>query len=88
MEQGRTSERRNGHDRRMGGASSYTGPERRSLRYRRGLDYLVCIYCKKVCDANGNWNQTSSVTENINECRAGICPDCSSKRFSHFSTDN
>ena len=88
MEQVRTSERRSGHDRRMSGASSYTGPERRSLRYRRDLDLIACIYCKKVCDVHGGWDQNASTTKSVNECRAGICPDCSSERFSKFYSDN
>jgi len=33
------TDRRSGKDRRLGGASSYNGPERRSLKYRRsGID--------------------------------------------------
>ena len=87
MEQVRTSERRSGRDRRTHGASSYSGTERRSLMYRRGLDLVACIYCKKVCDAYGNWSQTASVTENITEYRAGICPECSSTRFPQFYTN-
>ena len=88
MEQVRASERRSGRDRRTTGTYLYTGPERRVLRYRRGLDLIACIYCKKVCDAHGGWGQTATGTAKTNECRAGICPDCSSERFSKFYSDN
>jgi len=84
MEQVRTTEIHTGSDRRMGGTSIYAGPKRRSLKYRRDADFIVCIYCKQACDSYGMWGKHASSLRSIDQCRAGICPDCSSRRLSHF----
>ena len=52
MGQVRISDRHTGRDRRSGGASSYTVPERRKLKYRRSGVTAVCIYCRGVCGAS------------------------------------
>lgn len=83
-----TSDRRSGHDRRQGGASSYTGPERRQVKYRRNADFIACRHCKKVCDANGSWGPNASTPDTISTFRAGICPECSSKGFTPFYPDD
>ena len=88
MGQVRISERRSGHDRRMAVRSAYTGPERRINTFRRKVDLVVCIYCKRACGSHGKWDQDRSTMKDIDECQAGICPDCSSRRFPKFYTDN
>jgi len=86
---GRTgnSDRRRGVDRRKGGASDYTGPERRRA-YRRKTDFIACVHCKKVCDASGNWGPKVSPPDTATRFRAGICPECSSKGFTPFYPDD
>ncbi len=94
MEQARVSDRRVGGDRRKGGTSTYTGPERRKLTYRRlGLDRrgllpAVCMYCGKTCGDQKGWSKDSLTIETTAECRMGICADCSSRKFPQFYTDN
>jgi len=46
MGQARISDRRIIRNRRMIGAFSYTGPERRDLKYRRSGEAAICIYPK------------------------------------------
>ncbi len=84
MERDRTLERRSGRDRRKNGASGYTGPERRRVKYRRDADFIACIHCKKVCNANGSWGSNALMPDIITQFRAGICPECSSKGFTPF----
>ena len=88
MERNGTLERRSGRDRRNGGASSYTGPERRRVKYRRTADFIACIHCRKVCDSNGTWGSNASTPDTIAQFRAGICPECSSKGFTPFFPDD
>jgi hypothetical protein len=86
MEQAKIPDKRIVRDRRMRGASSHTGPERRSLKYRRSGEAAVCIYCGEVCGDSKGWNQGDSTIETSVEYRGGICTDCSSKRFPQFYT--
>lgn len=68
-------------DRRMRGFSSYTGPERRHLKYRRSGEASICIYCGKICGDSKGW-QDSSVNDPAVEARRGICVACASKKCS------
>ena len=79
---------------RIGTGHASTGPERRSVKYRRrNTDRrsswpAVCIYCGKVCGGSNDWTQAADTIETTVEHRASICIDCSSKRFPQFYTDN
>jgi hypothetical protein len=94
MEQARVSDRRVGGDRRKGGTSTYTGPERRILKYRRtGLDRrdllpAICMYCGKTCGDQIGWSKNSVTIETSVETRMGICTECSSRKFPQFYSDN
>jgi len=94
MEEERVSDRRTGHDRRVGGAVAYSGPEKRTLKYRRvgldrrGLLHTVCLYCGQSCDDQRSWSHNSVTIETTADFRMGICSDCSSKKFPQFYTDN
>ena len=87
MKQVKISDKRIIRDRRMRGAFSYSGPERRDLKYRRSGEAAICIYCGEVCGDSRGWNQGESTLETTVEGRGGICTDCSSKRFPQFYTD-
>ena len=88
MQQVRASERRSGYDRRTTGTVPYAGPERRILRHRRTSDLIVCLYCKQNSGPRGDWSENITLLEDVDGCRAGICPDCSSKRFPQFYSKN
>ena len=88
MEKTGTRDRRSGRDRRKGEDTGYTGPERRRLKYRRNADFIACIHCKKVCDANGSWGSNASTPDTTAQFRAGICPECSLKGFTPFYPDD
>jgi len=90
----RTNDRRAGCDRREDAAgAAYVGPERRQLKHRRigidrrGLLPNVCVYCGKVCGADGGWIQDASGSEPTVECRNGICADCASEKYPPYKTD-
>jgi len=90
MFQTRSSDRRSGADRRNGGNPSYSGPERRRLKYRRiGLDRrgsmpAVCMYCGSVRDSQGDWTQDQAPLHPDIKPRTGICIDCSKEKFPQF----
>jgi len=88
MERTGTSDRRSGRDRRKGEDASYTGPERRRGKYRRSADFIACMHCKKVCDADGTWTSNAPTADTTSQFRAGICPECSSKGFTPFYPDD
>ena len=88
MAQAGISNRRSGRDRRIGGTSTYTGPERRKLRDRRSGRATVCIDCGKVCGDQNGWIKGSLPREAAAECLIGTCTDCSSKQVPKFSTGN
>lgn len=93
MKERKTTDRRSGLERRMEGAHAYTGPERRQLKHRRigfdrrGLLPNVCIYCGKVCGADGGWVQGDATISATVECRDGICGDCSLERFPQYYSE-
>lgn len=90
MFQVRSSDRRSGIDRRNGENPSYSGPERRQLKYRRiGIDRrgslpAVCIYCGSVRDPQGDWTKDQAPLHPDVEPRTGICIDCSKEKFPQF----
>ena len=88
MEQGTTLDRRSCRDRRMGGTFTYTGPERRSLKYRRSGRTTVCLYCGKVCGDQKGWIKGSFTIETAAGYLIDICTDCSSKRVQKFYTND
>ena len=94
MEQRRIADRRIGRDRRTTRTSAYTGPERRSIRFRRnGFDRRkewppICAYCGKVCGDDWKSIQAFSTVESTVESLISICPDCSKKRFPQFYSND
>ncbi len=88
MAQAGISNRRTGRDRRVVGTSAYAGPERRKLNCRRTVDLATCIYCGKLCGDKRNRIQKASIADTIVENQAGVCIECSSKRFPQFYTDD
>ena len=80
MEQGTIFDRRICPDRRKGGVSTYTGPERRKLKDRRSGKTIVCINCGKVCDERRGWTQGSLSRESATKYQIDICTGCSLKQ--------
>ncbi|CAD7844654.1 MAG: hypothetical protein [Olavius algarvensis Delta 4 endosymbiont] len=92
MYRDRSSDRRSGLDRRVSKEPSYSGPERRQLKYRRiGIDRrgslpAVCIYCGSVRDSQGDWTKDQEPLHAGDNPRTGICIECSKEKFPQFYT--
>jgi len=80
MEQGTIFDRRVGPDRRKGGSSTYTGPERRKLKDRRSGKTIVCTNCGKVCDDRRGWAQGPFSREGATIDQIDMCTSCSIKQ--------
>ena len=86
MEQGTILDRREFHDRRIGGASTYTGPERRKLKDRRCGIVTICVFCGEVCGSQRGWVKSPPQTGTAADYLLDVCADCYSKRFTHTFT--
>jgi hypothetical protein len=82
------TDRRTIPDRRKKVSTTYIGIERRKMMPRRNLEVVTCIYCGRICGSQDDLSQAASTIETTVECRAGICIDCSTKRFPQFYADD
>jgi hypothetical protein len=84
METGTVLDKRTCRDRRMGGVTTHTGPERRELRDRRSGLITVCIFCGDVCGDQKGWIRSPLPMETAGDFIVDVCADCHSKRFTKF----
>jgi hypothetical protein len=81
MDQGTVLDKRTCRDRRVGGVSTHTRPERRALRDRRSGLVTVCIFCGEVCGDQKSWVKSPLPMETAGDSLVDVCADCASKRF-------
>jgi len=86
MEQGTLLDRREFHDRRIGDATAYTGPERRKLKDRRNGIITVCVFCGEVCGNQRGWFKSPPPTDTAADYLLDVCAGCYVKRFTHTFT--
>lgn len=83
MEQGTILDRRDFRDRRLGGAATYTGPERRTLTDRRSGTITVCVFCGEVCGNQRTWLKSPPPKDTSEDFQLDVCETCYSKQFTH-----
>lgn len=84
MIKGTILDRRSCDDRREGGLSTYTGPDRRKSGDRRDEKITICVFCEQICGDKKSWFKSSNLKDHVRITRftcVTSAPQSSVSRF-------
>lgn len=79
MIKGTILDRRSCDDRREGGLSTYTGPDRRKSGDRRDEKITICVFCEQICGDKKSWFKSSNLKDHVEDYQIYVCDKCASK---------
>ena len=88
MIQGTILDRRTCNDRREGGVSTYTGPDRRKSGDRRDGKITICVFCEEICGEKKGWYKTPNLKNQAADYQIYVCGKCASKLSQPIYSEN